>query len=102
MSLWPQLRLRVRADKPLIITGHSLGVALAQLCALWCSQELNVPPYLILYRHPPSTGFKRSASGEAIPQNALDRHLWNLLWLIMVGIAFLFYLAFASHGIADY
>lgn len=59
LRLWPHLKKKICGEKPLIITGHSLGGALAQLCALWANHDLNFKAALVVtYGQPRIGSFK--------------------------------------------
>jgi len=145
--LWPILKVKIDLNKPLIITGHSLGGALAQLCGVWSCDELKkkpdffitygqprvggrelakntsnllarsffrithkldvvprVPPYwFFTYVHVPSTGYKRNKLGNGQPHSFLDRHCWNIGFLVVSSaFGYLAYQIFLSHSIAGY
>ena len=55
-SIWPKIKPKVNPTKPIVVTGHSLGGALAQLCALWISDELKVKPAFVITFAQPRVG----------------------------------------------
>jgi len=54
--LWPSIKQKMDS-KQVIITGHSLGGALAQICGLWCYQELEIKPICVVTFGQPRVGF---------------------------------------------
>lgn len=77
--LWPTLKSKIDPNLPLVITGHSLGGALAQLCALWSCHDLKlIPEFVVTFAQPRVGSFKLALSTSKLLKNRHFRIVKNL------------------------
>lgn len=78
--VWPRIKNEVRIDKPVFVTGHSLGAGIATLVAASLRDELGVVPRVVTYGSlAPGDGRFAAKYDELVPNTIRVVHAWDIV-----------------------